>query len=132
MGANKIIQLGAATANGDAANKFYVDTKVSDRRLKENINPVRADVLDRINKLEVIQYDTKEGVVSQREWQKQKYGLLADNVEMYFPDAVHHLSSDRGDDGESLTGEFYKGVDYSEMVPLLIKAIQELSQQPPK
>ena len=114
------------TVNNHHTKKLYVDNAVSDVRLKQDIQPL-GDVLDDICKLDTFTFSYTEDAVVKRSYHKTRYGVSAQNVEQYFPDAVHHLASDRDDDGTSISGENYKGVDYDELVPVLIKAVQELT-----
>ena len=110
----------------------------SDMRLKENV--VRlcdeergATSLDNIMGLDVIHYNYKatamrgesdtlqlrgdyEGALS-TELSRRHYGLSAQELQKVYPDLVVE-----GQDG-------YLGVNYTELVPILIRSIQELKQQ---
>jgi hypothetical protein len=83
----------------------------SDRRLKDNISPAdnAGAVIDAI---EVVKHDWKVGGHT-------RYGMIAQDLHMVAPEAVSV-----GDDGEELKTPW--GVDYSKLVPMLVKEIQSL------
>lgn len=82
---------------------------VSDQRLKQNI----ADADDAGSKLDAIQ-------VRQFDWiadgSHQEYGMVAQELQIVAPEAVHQPA-----DSEEMMG-----VDYSKLVPMLVKEIQSL------
>ena len=79
----------------------------SDYRLKKDLKDF--DGLDKVSKIPV--YDFKWKVDD-----SSSYGVMAHELQEVLPDAVS---------GEK-DGEEMQGVDYSKIVPLLIKSIQEL------
>ena len=83
----------------------------SDRRLKDNISPAdnAGAVIDAI---EVVKHDWKVGGHT-------RYGMIAQDLHSVAPEAVF-----AGDDGEELEKAW--GVDYSKLVPMLVKEIQSL------
>jgi hypothetical protein len=83
----------------------------SDRRLKNNIAPAdnAGSVIDAI---EVVKHDWKVGGHT-------RYGMIAQDLHSVAPEAVF-----AGDDGEELEKAW--GVDYSKLVPMLVKEIQSL------
>jgi ribosomal protein S10 len=56
-------------------------------------------------------------------------GLFADEVESVLPEAVKNAPFDRDENGNSKSGENYKTVQYERLIPLLIEAIKELSEE---
>ena len=80
----------------------------SDERLKENIQ-YSENSLDKINTIKVRQFDWKE------DGSHQDYGFVAQELEPIYAYAVHTANNE----------EETKSVDYSSLVPLLVKAIQE-------
>ena len=82
----------------------------SDYRLKEDLKDF--DGLDKVSKIPV--YDFKWKTDNSR-----SYGVLAHELQEVLPQAVN---------GEK-DAEEMQGVDYSKIVPLLIKSIQELKQE---
>jgi hypothetical protein len=98
-------QVGSITSSG-AATAYNTS---SDQRLKENI----ADADDAGSKVDAIQ-------VRQFDWKidgsHQDYGMVAQELMTVAPEAVH-----QPEDPEDMMG-----VDYSKLVPMLIKEIQSL------
>ncbi len=85
----------------------------SDERLKENIEDA-ADPGAVIDAIQIRQFD----------WiatgEHQDFGVVAQELEQVYPPAVPEATV--GPDGE----EMYRGVDYSKLVPLLVKEVQLL------
>lgn len=92
----------------------YVTPSASDRRYKSNIKPTEVNGLEIINNLKCYDYDIK---LPQEEEKHVKCGIMAQDVEIYMNEA--HLTYPN--DVQS-----YKPF---EMIPYLIKAIQELSTE---
>lgn len=103
----------------------------SDIRLKENIVSLsnteegQDETLDKVMNMNVIKYNYKDkpveasdtGTVAKQNMQLVKqmhYGLSAQELQQLYPDLVRE-----GQDG-------FLGVNYTELVPVLIRAIQEL------
>jgi len=84
---------------------------LSDRRAKENFTPA-PPALTKLENVEIVSFDWKEGGYTE-------YGTVAQDLANELPFAVTV-----GDDGEEVVKPW--GVDYSKIVPVLIKAIQEL------
>ena len=59
----------------------------------------------------------------------QRIGVLAQEIQEVFPEAVEKAPFDRNEKGESLTGENYLTVKYERLVPVLIEAIKEQQKQ---
>jgi hypothetical protein len=88
----------------------------SDKRLKENIVDAPS-AINIANQIPVRSYDWKV------DGKHIDYGFVAQELELYFPDAVC-----KGDDGETITDQKQTWqVDYGKITPLLLKAIQELN-----
>lgn len=85
----------------------------SDRRLKKNIQPV-ADCGDKIDQIEIISHEWRNGTST-----VIPYGVIAQDLYEIAPHAVT-----KGDEGEEVGLEW--GVDYSKLVPMLVKEIQSL------
>jgi hypothetical protein len=83
----------------------YVTT--SDYRLKQDFKDYKG--LDLINSIKTYDYEWKSN-------KSRMYGVMAHELQEVIPYAVH---------GEK-DGEQMQGVDYSKLVPILVKAIQEL------
>jgi hypothetical protein len=102
---------GTATGNISTNGVTAAYNTSSDRRLKDNISPAdnAGAVIDAI---EVVKHDWKVGGHT-------RYGMIAQDLHMVAPEAVSV-----GDDGEELKTPW--GVDYSKLVPMLVKEIQSL------
>jgi hypothetical protein len=104
-------------SNGNIQNTNNSYGALSDIKLKENIVDATPK-LDAIKKVRVVNFNVKG------DSQKQ-IGVIAQELEQIFPGMVEE-SPDRSREGEDL-GTTTKAVKYSVFVPMLIKAIQELS-----
>lgn len=115
--------------NSVEATAFTVS---SDFKLKENIEDVEYGSIDNIMKLNVVKYNLKHRAVEKGDTMtvpanyytedsilltKKHYGLIAQELQTVYPDLVYE-----GGDG-------YLSVNYIELVPLLIKTIQELNEK---
>lgn len=81
----------------------------SDERLKENINTIE-NALEKVSSLRGVEFDFKKD-------KKKQIGVIAQEVEKIIPEVV----------GENFDG--YKGVQYGNLVGLLIEAIKEQQLQ---
>ena len=93
--------------------KYWMEQK-SDRRLKENITDTAVKALDKINRLRMVAFDFVESK------KHEEIGLIAQEAETIVPRIVSR-------DPENPDG--YLHIDYTALVPYLIKAIQELNQK---
>ena len=104
----------AIHANGDAYVKGTLTAGYfvyqSDENLKKNIQPLE-NSLEKIEKLKAVSFVFKEGD------QRQRFGLLAQDVEKVYPELVS-----QGKDG-------YKNVEYTGMIAPLVAAVQELEKK---
>ena len=104
----------------------------SDLNLKDNIESVRKECIDDVMKLNVVKYNLKQRIIdtgdtaSVTEYyytdnsellKKKHYGLIAQELQEIYPDLVYEEA-----DG-------FLAVNYMEIIPLLIKTIQELKIQ---
>lgn len=88
----------------------------SDYRLKQNIVPLGDGAIEQINQISVKQFSFK------RDEQNHIYtGFLAHELQEIVPDAVSGVKDEKDDKGNNL----YQSVDYSKLVPILTKALQE-------
>ena len=99
----------------------------SDYRLKKNIENIPEGTLDDIRKMNVVRFDYKQREVETDSCKSvlydekspilthKHYGLIAQELQKIYPDLVVE-----GDDG-------YLAVNYTEIIPLLIRSVQELS-----
>ncbi|MDS8822322.1 tail fiber domain-containing protein [Streptococcus pneumoniae] len=98
---------------GSGSVKYWMEQK-SDRRLKENITDTAVKALDKINRLRMVAFDFIENK------KHEEIGLIAQEAETIVPKIVSR-------DPENPDGYLY--IDYTALVPYLIKAIQELNQK---
>ena len=91
-------------------------TSNSDERLKD-INSTIENAVDKLMTLRTVNFSWKNDINK-----KENLGLIAQDVEKVFPQVVN---SNKEKDAEIE----YLGVSYSDLVPVLVKAIQELSAQ---
>jgi hypothetical protein len=114
-------------STGASAYRFYVtmDGKIyctsttiagiSDQRLKENVRDLDVG-LDAIMAVKPRRFDWKEGKGQDK---KDAVGFIAQEFETVFPDSIN--TSKAGEDGIE-----YKTVCHEELIPAMVKAIQEL------
>ncbi|VLX90990.1 phage hyaluronidase [Streptococcus pneumoniae] len=98
---------------GSGSVKYWMEQK-SDRRLKENITDTAVKALDKINRLRMVAFDFIENK------KHEEIGLIAQEAETIVPKIVSR-------DPENPDG--YLHIDYTALVPYLIKAVQELNQK---
>ncbi len=90
------------------ASHFYTQ---SDSTLKTNIVPIKSG-LDMILKLKPCSYQLKRDVKENKVSQSKTYGFLAQEIEKVIPDIT-------------ISAKGVKLVDYTQVIPLLVKALQE-------
>jgi hypothetical protein len=105
----------------------------SDERLKTNLGPIE-NPLDKVNQLNGFYYIENDLARSfGYKDEKVQVGLSAQQVQAVLPQVVTLAPFDMDIDNEtkeikgSKTGENYLTVDYEKIVPLLVEAIKELS-----
>jgi hypothetical protein len=99
-----------ATINFNSSTNAVVYNTTSDYRLKEDLKSFNG--LEIVDQIKTYNYKWKKA-------DARGYGALAHELQEVFPDAVT---------GEK-DGEDMQGVDYSTLVPVLIKSIQELKAE---
>jgi hypothetical protein len=116
-------------AGGDINAVGEVTAYYSDRRLKTNVKPLE-NALEKVEKLNGITYNPNDLAESfGYDKSTNLVGLFADEVESVLPEAVKNAPFDRDENGNSKSGENYKTVQYERLIPLLIEAIKELSEE---
>ena len=98
---------------GDGSLKYHID-RASDKRLKDNIVDSNIAALDKIKQLKMKAFD----FISTGK--HEEVGLIAQEVEAVLPSVISK-NPEKADD--------YLHIDYTALVPYLIKAIQELNQK---
>ena len=104
----------------------------SDESLKRNISDYD-NALDQLSSIEVKEYEyNHEGDMSKMDLPKgRQVGIMAQNIESIFPQLTKESEFDLNDDPENEDPERkenilkFKAVNYTGMVPVLVKATQE-------
>lgn len=109
VGINQRLPTAQLEVGGDIKATTLILT--SDAGLKKDIVPVTG-ALDKISRLKGVTFEWKDTTIDT----KKHMGVLAQDVEKIFPDAVH------GKEGA-------KGVDYPSLLAPLIEAVKELKDQ---
>jgi hypothetical protein len=111
-----------ASANVYIKNDLLVGgsiNHVSDFKLKENIEELKLSLADDLLKLEPKQYSYKADAEK-----KLHYGIIAQDLETYFPNLVTTVKMENNGLQENI-----KVVNYTELIPLLIVKMQDLQRQ---
>jgi hypothetical protein len=95
----------------------------SDIRLK-NINSTIENAVDKLSTLRTVNFSWKSD-----ETNKENLGLIAQDIEAVFPQIVSKSKLALKIDEEQTDETEYLGVRYTELIPVLVKAIQELKAQ---
>jgi hypothetical protein len=105
--------------NGGTAGPYVASggtswTNSSDERLKNITNNI-SNALDKVNQLRAVEFTWKNDDTN-----KPQVGLIAQDVEKVLPQAVNKSALNKGDLTE------YLGVQYTDIIPLLVASIKEL------
>ncbi|MGH1397598.1 MAG: tail fiber domain-containing protein [Alphaproteobacteria bacterium] len=114
MNTGTIYALADPTSAQEAATKTYVDTAVSDERLKHNIVPFDDVGLDTVMSLRPVSYlwnDPTDEVTT-----GTQYGFIAQDIERVLPDLIVEK-------GNEMKTKTYK---HRELMPFVVKAIQDV------
>ena len=102
--------------------------QTSDIRIKENINPL-SNALNTILQLNPVTFDYKDNYVIKQKWNSDKkvnnIGFIAQEFENIFPKFTHSKEEKIGEE----TISDFKAIDTGHLVPILVKAIQELKAE---
>ncbi len=116
-----VVNANCASANCGSDSGMYTVPQttfaVSDRRLKQDIEPV-INALNKVTKLKGVYYKWVAHADHKDADNRRHIGLIAQDVQHIVPEAV----------GQVLGGKML-GVDYEALVPLLIEAVRELSEK---
>ena len=121
---------GQTRVNGD----FYANSvnTTSDARLKTNITEVKQSSLEKIQELRPVQFtwnpiedfhisdttSTRKTYLSEDlDYKRLHYGFLAQEVQKLYPELVQE------------DGDGYLSINYIELIPILVQAVQELSTE---
>jgi hypothetical protein len=103
--------------------------KFSDARLKKDIEPIDGKTaMEKVSKLNAVSYRWKDPVSDATEG--LNIGLLAQDVQKVVPEVVSTKPRIENNDGDGenaeLTDRLY--IEYSQLVPLLIESVKEMSK----
>jgi hypothetical protein len=105
--------------NGNLQNVNNSYGTLSDVKLKENI----VDATPKLDKL--MQLQVRNFTLKADETKLKQIGFVAQEIEQIFPSIIEEISD--LDEERNLTGTTTKGVKTSVLIPILVKAIQELT-----
>ena len=113
---------GGVYVNGTLLATAFSTT--SDLRQKENVQTIESSLAENIYLLNPVSYTLKQDSVwaydkEAKELQGVHYGLIAQDVQKIYPELVYER------DGKL-------SINYTELIPMLIKAVQELSNNAEK
>jgi hypothetical protein len=124
------VNVNASTTNGriDASNDVVAFS--SDKRLKENIKPIK-NALDKVDSLSGFIFNWNELAEKEAGFDREQemVGVFAQDVESVLPQAVKRAPFDNDGNDGSISGENYLTVQYEKIVPLLIESIKELKEE---
>jgi hypothetical protein len=125
--------IGATTASTGAFSTLTATGEItayySDRRLKDVSGPI-TNALDKVDQLTGYHYKSNEiaNKLGHTNTEPQ-IGLMAQDVNVVFPEAVTLAPIDINTDGSSKSGENYLTIKYEKLIPVLVNAIKELRQE---
>ena len=115
MGGMHILNLGRPTAGHTAVTLDWFNTHpantASDRKLKNNIKPL-TEGIDVVEKINTYSYEYNDDSMPRG----VKRGVIADEIATVLPDLV-------------VEHEDYLGVDYQQLIPVLINAVKDLKAE---
>lgn len=124
---------GSAFFNGVIVSSVPGVTAVSDRKFKNNITPIESS-LGKIMELTPVSYTfkSKSQFPSFTFPAGKQLGFVAQDLEKVFPEIVHESvnPAQYDDKGNKIADKVeFKGVDYTSLIPVLTRAIQEQQAQ---
>jgi hypothetical protein len=106
-------------SNGTVSNRTGTYNALSDAKLKENI----ADATPKLDKLMGVKVRNYNLIGDEL----KQIGFVAQELETIFPTLIDNVPD--LDENRQPTGEVTKGVKLTVMIPILVKAIQELKAE---
>jgi hypothetical protein len=113
----------STSTHGSSSTTMYIGnstinvTAPSDIRTKENITVVTDYGIDNLMQFSIKNFTYKKEIVNEGAEQKVHLGLIAQEVESVFPEAIIHRSDD------------FIAIDYNKLIPLIIKSVQDVKTQ---
>lgn len=111
---------GGMTVLGDISfGSAITATTASDRRLKTNVIPLK-NSLDKVSKIRGVYFSwAEDGAVGKKLSDGHRHvGVIAQEVKDVLPEVVREIE-----------GGQYLGVQYNELIPLLLDAVRELDEK---
>jgi len=119
----------ASGTTGEIRATGNITAFYSDRRLKKDIQPIEG-ALDMLESIRGVRYVQNEIAAAMGYNDPSvQVGVIAQEVQAVLPEAVTAAPFDIGMDGQSMSGENYLTVRYDRIIPLLIQAVKELSDE---
>ena len=117
---------------GSSSTTYYIGNQAiqtsSDRRIKENIVNTEVDALSELKKVRVVDFnwnDPSDTAVTNRNSRGKWTGCIAQEIVDVFPFAVNAPRTE--DNKIDNNSETLWGMEYEQLVPVLIRAIQDLN-----
>ena len=111
---------------GGGGEEVSFDASPSDKRLKQNIRPVKDIGIKDLLKIEVTEFNWKEGINKNSE--KKHVGFIAQDLQKIYPRAVRGEESDPNLDPKIVAKDPLT-VTKTKLIPLLVKSTQDLQEQ---
>jgi hypothetical protein len=132
-GNTRINSLGVGTDASGTGGEIRATNEItayySDERLKTDIQVI-SDALNKVSKITGVTYIENEKAKELGfDSDTRKVGVLAQQIQKVLPEAIRPAPFDIAKDGTSKSGEKYLTVKYENLIPLLIEAINELSNK---
>ena len=122
---DRVRSLGSSTNRWSAVWTFTGIINTSDIRDKKNIRDLDYG-LEKIMQLHPVKFNWKEGINT-----SDKIGLVAQEIQKILPDVVvdYDVKTDEATGRQEKVPAARLGVNYTDLIPVLIKSIQELQLQ---
>lgn len=119
----------ASGTTGEIRATGNITAYYSDKRLKKDIEPIN-NALEMLAGIRGVRYVQNEVAAAMGYNDPAvQVGVIAQEVQAVLPEAVTAAPFDIGMDGKSMSGEDYLTVRYDRIIPLLIQAVKELSDE---
>jgi hypothetical protein len=115
------VMLMASSGNLTVTGDVLAFGTISDQRLKENVTDISTG-LETICALRPVTFNWKQDIFNKNRAGSRDSGFIAQEVEQVLDHAVSEYT-------EIESGEKYKNMRHERIIPYLVKAIQELTQQ---
>jgi hypothetical protein len=150
-------ELNALVDNNAGVSFYLTKTGASDRRLKDNIEPISSAVLDKFYSIKTYEFDWNDKAPQYMQNTGRSVGVIADELKGLYPSAVHDSGSYEGwvhrydehpegfslEEMEKFDSDYYEfvpgegvwqkpryaSVNYTVLVPHLISAVHDLNNR---